>query len=405
MKRFIQILLTVLLTLGTSTAIWAAPPDKVICNSDDVYERLECKQQNIADQLHHTSANVFGPDTKLGENVTPARRMQLNNASIRADRAAVKNNAKVLERQVKAEARGQKGSDLGHLVPLGDEDDFNQDDICDYEQDNHDAECAAIELNDDGELQACNPEKKNKGKGKKGKPKFTGLECDRWFESDDGDVDITGAEEDLEGSYSAMEDSLFDMNVILDDVNDDPEESTASVILGSGETEENCTDGIDNDDDGLIDGEDPDCMGCAIPETNTHLANSVIALRELHATLAGLAGIASAWAGQTVVAAGFGGNTKTAQMPFEVAAAVANIAYIAVDEANKLEAGNMQAAIMDCSAQTANAVAALIDQVAELKDLMQQQHKGIVDNDDENTTEIIQVLNTPHGQREKSWKP
>lgn len=389
MKRFIQILLTVMLTFGASNALLAAPSLK-ICNDSDVYTRLECRQVAIADQLGYTADEVFAEDTPLHGRMKPARLKSIKNSANKADRAALKNDKKMFKKIARAESRGNKGQDLGHLMPnIPADDDGNpkgiaNDDICDYEQGDSNANCAAIEYveADDGSPVPCNPNKKNKGKGKGkggGNDKFDGLECDRWLEEDDEDDMKDGAMQ-LEDTYIETEENLQDMNFQLDLVN----EVLAEPAAVFGENGEN---------------------GCDIPETNTDLNNSVIALRVIHAGLAGGAGISSAWAGQTIVTLGFGGNLKTFQMPFEVAAMLANFAYIAVDEAAKLEAGSMQAAIMKCSADTADAVAALLEEVADLKALMQQEHEAIVDNDDENTTEIINVLNTPHGLRDKFPKP
>ena len=78
MKRFMQSLFTVLLTLGASTVILAVPPDVPgvkTCDDSDftVYEQMKCQQDAIAGQLEHTADVAFGPDTKMRERVNSQR--------------------------------------------------------------------------------------------------------------------------------------------------------------------------------------------------------------------------------------------------------------------------------------------------------------------------------------------
>ena len=95
---------------------------------------------------------------------------RIENARHNANFAMQNNTAKAFKKLAKAGVQGRR--EAGHLVPIGYEDDdmsgFNNDGICDYEQGDNTANCAAIELDESGELQRCNPEKKNKGKGKDG---------------------------------------------------------------------------------------------------------------------------------------------------------------------------------------------------------------------------------------------
>jgi hypothetical protein len=409
-----------LLMLGTSTVILAESPpdsppslpDKSTCDEfSDVYARLECRQKALAKQLTYTSDTVFADNTKMHGYVKPARLKSIRNAKSKANRAVEKNDAKVLKRLAKSESRGHKDQDLGHLVPLGEFDDDDDDDICDYEQDNPNAQCAAIELLNGEDLQVCNPEKKNKGKGK-GKDKggkLDGLECDRWFDSDEGTNETERADMEviamnLDESFIAMEDNLLEMNQRLKDVNDNPNPPVEPARVFMGQQGEN--------------------GGCVIPLINQHLANSVIALRVIHAAAEGLGALTDDSCDQSVVVLGTGGNTSLVCTIFSAATSVANLAYIAVDEADKVQNGNVQAALVKCVQQTGDSIdevkTAIYDLQKQLKDYVEitihKEHEAIkdndnlntttiVDNDDENTTEIIQVLNTPHGQREKSWKP
>jgi hypothetical protein len=359
MKCLIQTLLTLLLTLGTSTAILAAPPPNANCPDPDpekpeeVYSRLECRQQGIANQLTYTSDTVFGDGTPLHGRIKPARLAHIKNGANKAERAALKNDAKMFKRLAKAESKGNKGQDLGHLVPLNSDNDKipapDGDGICDYEQGKSSAKCAAIEVDQNGELQECNPKKKNKGKGK------DGLECDRFVEDDDEADMVLGAME-MEDTYSAVESNLVEMNIILDDINDTLEEDAVLLNLENG--------------------------SCDIPEVDGGLNAHVMRLREIHAAAFGAARITADVTGTDFL----GNNALWVAAAFDTAALATNIAYLLADSELKSQNAGMQAAIMECTAKTAALV-------AELKDLMQKEH-----------ADIINVLNTPHGQRDQHPK-
>ena len=114
--------------------------------------------------------------------------------------------------------------------------------------------------------------------------------------------------------------------------------------------------------------------------------------------------------GQTVVAFGFGGNSRSFAIAFDAIAAVANLAYIAVDEIHKAESGELQMAISTCVQQSAGDIANLQSQILSLQALIQNEHKQIMNNDDNNRDlvmtnlemvkdELIKILNKPLGQR------
>lgn len=386
MRHSIQAVFTVMLTLGASTVILAVPsdvPGVKTCDDSDytVYEQMKCQQDAIASQLEHTADVAFGPNTKMRERVNSTRLKQIKNVKEKAITAKGKNDEKMFKRLARAGARGNKGEDLGHLVPL-DPDDV--DGICDYEAGET---CAAIELDADGNLQECNPKKKNKGKGKSkdqggGNGKFDGLVCDRWFDSEDEEeeLDMEIVALDLNDTLAVTQVNLSDMNNILEDVN--ATESSPSAVVFNAEN-----------------------GGCSIPSTNQHLRNSVIAMRVVHAVAEGAADTAENWCDQTIVAAGFGSNASTACTVLDIATVVANLAYISVEEAANDENDAVQMAIMDCVKRSADAVADLREAVEKLKFQMTSEHGEIMTNDDNNKTEIIQVLNTPHGQRDKHPKP
>ena len=355
---------------GAVSAVLAAAPSKKECTQGDVYERLTCRQAALAEQMEYTSDTVFAEGTKLHQRIKPARLAHIKNSKEKAQRAKRKNTKEAFKRQAKAEAQNKKG---GHLVPLDDVlDDENKDGICDYEQGDEDANCAPIEieLDENGDPIPCNPKKKNKGKGKGGgNPKFEGLECDRFFDSEEASTiseeeDMEEAAEQLEATYSATEDDLIEMNEHLTIVNENLPEGPAAVKTAAN--------------------------GCELPELTPGLAEAVSALRGVHAGLFGGARIATAWFGQDVIAFGFGGNARGAAATFDIAALAANIAYITLDEIHKSESGELQSAVMNCVNQTAGDIALLRDQISDLQDLIQQEHEYIID-----------LLKTPQGRRDE----
>ena len=383
MKSIIQALLSMLLILGPSATVLATPPNKENCDDPDVYERLKCKQGAIANQLAYTSDDIFAEGTKLHGRMSPAHINHIKKSKDKSIRAKKKNDKAFFERQAKSASRGNKGHDLGHLVPLPieydsryNDNDYNGDGICDYEQPSipeyDDAWCLAIEPDEFGDPQKCNPNKKNKGKGKGGSGKFDGFECDRFTDYVDDEEDIKESAEQLEASYDVVEDNLIEMNNALTVIND-----TSPLLV------------FNNAD------------GCVIPSTDPALNAAVILLRHIHASTFGAARIMADIMGQT----GLGFNARAGAAGFDSAALVARLALNAAEDIQRAESGEMQAAIMECAAKTADAVAELRAEIAALKLLMQKEHVDIMANDDQNTTEIINVLNTPHGQRDQHPKP
>jgi len=386
MKRFIQALLTVLLALGASSTILAQ-------ECDNVYVKLTDSQTEFGNQLREIN-NKLDPDKGLGKYLNdnaPNRLEHINNAHAKSDRAVEKYDQKFFKRQAKEAVRGHKKD--GHLVPLNErqDDDENSDGICDYEQGigkKKNAECAAIELvtADDGFLTPCNPKKKNKGKGKA----ENDLECDLWFESvgfpatdEEEQAELTEMNKEacsLLDTYVEAEHEVLEMKYQIEIIDDILEQEEAALVFQS----EN---------------------GCVIPSTYSGLAVAAAVLRGVHAGLVGAAWAADELTGQTVVAAGFGGNTSAAAVIFSGAALIAELAYITADEIVKTKGGEYQEAMMDCITQTNDQVTALAGALEALQTLMQQEHGYIMTNDDENTTEIINVLNTPHGQRDEHPKP
>ncbi|HJW27849.1 MAG TPA: hypothetical protein VJ508_01230, partial [Saprospiraceae bacterium] len=144
-----------------------------------------------------------------------------------------------------------------------------------------------------------------------------------------------------------------------------------------------------------------DCSN--IPSTTPDLALTTGILRQVSVTARGLAGVANTGCQQTAVALGFGGNGSAVCAVFQTAAAVLEVAYTTVDAIRLAEAGELS-----------NATLACLQQVKGNMDnnftTLMNQHNQIMDNDNENTTkimnrleqlraELVTILSTPQGQR------
>lgn len=365
----------------------AAAPAKKDCSDEtqypDAFARVKCRHDAVADQLAYTADEAYAPETPLHGWIKESRLAHIGNAGQRGKRAKQRRTAADFKKLAKSEVRGNRKA--GHLVPLSDFDDVDGDGICDYEQGDESAQCAAIELDEFGELQACNPKKKNKGKGKPGNDKFAGLECDRSFDpeeaaNDDEDAEMELAAEELEATFGAVEDDLRDMNTHLDDVNAALPASAGFAFAAT-------------------------AGSCDVPQPTPGLSEAAAALRGLTAAAQGASAIADSAGGQTAVALGFGGNGRAFATVANAAAMVIELSYITLDEIAGAEAAELQAATMACVSEVAGQVAALQAQ-------MIQQHLDIMANDDENTAaiqtrldeveaELSRLMNTPQGRREE----
>jgi hypothetical protein len=371
-----------LFALGAPSVGFAAPGKKD-CSQGDAFERLKCRHDAVADQLEYTSDTIFADDTKLSQRTKPTRIKHIKNSRAKAQRAKVKNTREKFRKLAKDEARGNKKA--GHLVPLGSADDLDGDGICDYEQGDMNAKCAAVELDDFGELQECNPEKKNKGKGKPGQGKFDGLECDLLFDPDEAstvseEIDMDEAALQMEDTYSAVEDDFIEMNTHLDTLNQNLPADSGPVLAAA-------------------------ANGCVLPELTPGLAEAAAVLRGLTAAGWGAASIMDSATGQTVVVFGSGGNGRAAAVIVDSAALAVELAYITVDEILSAESSSLQDATAQCILKVAGDIAAL-------QALMIQQHGEIIANDDANTAmlqdqietvraQVVRLLNTPQGQRDE----
>lgn len=349
-----------------------AAPGKSNCKElhpTDPFARLACREQAIATQVTYLSDEMFRPGTVLHDRTRPERLTHIRNAKESAVRSARIHGKDAFKKASSNEVLGRKGG--GHLVPMTEADDADGDGICDWEQGRKTASCAPIEpaVDASGKPVACNPEKKNKGKGK------DGLECDRLMDPESTDsADLVDAAEDLDRSYDVAEDNLIEMNQSLEYVNGNV---SRAVQVRS----------------------DPTSPACNVPTVAPGLSDAVSALRATHAALFSVARVGADIGGQDAM----GWNARGVAVKFDVIAGIANLAYITCEEVLKHETGAVQTAIMDCVSKTANEIAALKEQIT-------REHLQIQTNDNANTAtimgqvedvrrEVVDLLNTPQGQR------
>lgn len=368
-------LLAVFASAGSSHLM--AANGKKDCTVGDAYEKLKCRHDGLAEQLEYTANTAFGSSSKLKARIEPSRLKHIQNSNSKGARSVAKNDKTRFKKLAKDEARLNRNA--GHLVPLDpDWDDLNDDGICDWEQPEFvtdDTQCAAIEvlITAEGEevLQACNPMKKNKGKG------TDGLECDRFYDSQDAstveeEIDMEAAAMQMEETYSAVEDTFIEMNEHLDTVNANLPTQEAIVFLEDGN-------------------------GCLTPEVTEGLSEAAAALRGLSAAAQGAASIMDSASGQTVVAFGAGGNGRAAAVIVNSAALAAEMAYITVDEIASAEAAAVQEATLACVKKVADDLAALRAQMINDHNQLKSEHQEL----GEDHVKITNILNTPHGQREE----
>ncbi|MCK4950707.1 MAG: hypothetical protein KAS48_02735 [Gammaproteobacteria bacterium] len=370
---------------------FAVPPGKANC-SGDVYERLKCRSDAISGQLTYTDDMAFAEGTRLSNQITDERRAHISNARIKAENGKSRTNKAKFKKYARNESRSHK-DEIGHFMPLSSADDMDANGICDFEEGNEDAECLAVELDEDGATQACNPYKRNKGKSE-------GLECDVFYDSEDeADVDLVA--EEMEANFIAVESDLMQMNEQLDIANATEENISSASSDISVAASETSADG-----------------GCEIPDASPGLSEAVAALRTIAATVKGAGTIYDAASDQVFVVLGSGGNIASSATAFHYASLAAEIAYIVTDEVYQAEISALQAATTECVVKSADAIAETgekIDDVIELLNALQAQILAskieIKENDDANTSniqtdientrsELSDLLNTPQGKRE-----
>jgi len=213
-----------LISLSIFPSISFSAPGTIECDQIDVYDRIKCKSDAVGDQLLYTS-DVFNTG-KLNQHARPGQLKHINNAKTKAVHEKKITSKERFQKRAKNEAKSRKDT-IGQLIVL---DDYNGNGICDYEENE---ECLAVELDEYGDPQACNPYKRNKGKN-------SGLECDLLYEDVPDDDEFSVAEE-MESSLDAIESDLHVMNTQLDIVNDgEPVTTSRDVVYAEASTNDAC---------------------------------------------------------------------------------------------------------------------------------------------------------------------
>ncbi|WP_224982880.1 hypothetical protein [Geomonas agri] len=374
------------LVITSHTAAWASPPATASCDQTDIYDRLKCKHDGVANQIEFMTG-LFQEGSLLGDKLTAGQREHLKGVKMNTGRSKIKNGASEFKKLAKTGAKSNKNA--CYRVPLSAQDDQNNDGVCDYDQGTLSAKCAAIDLDSNGNKQACNPLKKNKGKGQ------DGLECDQICNADDGVTDaerqdMQAEAEPMEQAYGALEGELHKVNGDLEELNAVAPQALFSM---SAQTVS---------------------AGCDTPVSTPGLDIASGVMRQVSVTARGLAGMAGASCKQTAVALGFGGNGAIVCLAFETAASVLEIAYTTVDEILKSEQGALQTSTLSCLQHTAGSIdsgfATLYTQHADIQRNDNNNATSIKNNSDANTAalmerinqlrnELVTILNTPQGQR------
>lgn len=378
--------LTSVLVIGLDTAAWASPPATASCDQTDVYEKLKCKHDGVASQIEFMTG-LFQEGTLLGDKLTTGQRGQMKGMKMKTGRSKNKNGASDFKKLAKSEAKSNKSA--CYRVPLTAQDDANNDGVCDYDQGNSNAKCAAIDLDDNNDKQACNPLKKNKGKGQ------DGLECDQICNADEAVTDSERLEMEAEAApmdqaYGALEGELHKVNGDLEELNAASPQALVSLAAQTVPS------------------------GCEAPATTPGLDLAAGILRQVSVTARGLAGMSGTGCEQTAVALGFGGNGSVVCLVFETAASILEIAYTTVDEILKSEEGALQSSTLSCLQKTAGSIdsgfTTLYAQHAEIKRNDDNNASSIKNNSNANTAalmerinqlrnELVTILSTPQGQR------
>ncbi|QWV94791.1 hypothetical protein KP004_06330 [Geomonas oryzisoli] len=374
------------LVMNLHTAAWATPPATASCDQGDAYDKLKCKHDGVANQIEFMTG-LFKEGTLLGDKLTAGQRGQMTGVKMKTDRSKHKNGANDFKKLAKSEAKSNKNA--CYHVPLTAQDDGNGDGICDYDQGNPNAKCAAIDLDDNKNKQACNPLKKNKGKGQ------DGLECDQICSPDEALTDSERSEMEAEAApigqaYDALEGELHKVNGDLEELNNAAPQALVSLSAQAVPS------------------------GCETPVTTPGLDLAAGILRQVSVTARGVAGMAGTGCKQIAVALGFGGNGSVVCLVFETAASVLEIAYTTVDEILKTEESALQSSTLTCLQKTAGSIddgfATLYTQHADIKRNDDNNAASIKNNSNANTAalmerinqlrnELVTIMNTPQGQR------
>jgi hypothetical protein len=365
-----------ILSAGAASDCLAAPPQLGSCDDQpNSYAKLKCKHDNVANQIEYMTNNIFAEGTLLGNQLTEGQKGELKSMHSKSARARAKSTADDFKKLAKSEAKSNK--DSCSYVPLSASD---ADGICEPDQGE---KCAAIELDADGNLQECNPKKKNKGKGTKGRAgKTEGLECDQICDTEDAltteeEAEMQAEAEPMDEAYEALGAELYKVNTDLEDLN--------------------------SNSTGLMSVRAASDASCDIPETTPGLDLATGILRQVSVTARGLAGMSGTGCEQTAVALGFGGNGSVVCLVFETAASILEIAYVTTDEILKIESSALQTATLSCLQKMQGDIETgftnLYNQHADIKANDNNNTAKIMNQIEQVRAEVVRLLNTPQGQR------
>jgi hypothetical protein len=377
-----------LVASGTFSAVFAAPPPKEQCTGD-VYERLECKQKGLVKQLEYMVDDNLTSDRPIGEALSASKKKALRSAKTKAQVIKGHVTKDNFKKTVKSIRKNNKKS--CYLVPLNDSADdgypkgIADDGICDWEQGDKTAECAAEE---DRELD-CDPKLK--------RPHPNRRVCAQICETEAAETDMDEEEQELaqelEESYDAMEDSLIETNEVLEEVNTILENEAVKVRVAIN---------------------DPCANIAELPEG---LEESVSYLRGAAAATADIHDGVAAYTRQTIVAVavafgfggGGGGNSSAAGVVTAVIKGVAEMAYVVVDEIVSNRQAEIQKNTFACLQEAVQDIAAvegkvdanammLLNEIMAARTALSEQIELMRE-------EIVRLLCTPPGRRPEFPNP
>ena len=361
-----------LVASGTFSAVFAAPPPKEQCTGD-VYERLECKQKGLVGQLEYMVEDNL-TTRAIGLELSATKKKVLRSEKTKAQVIKGHVTKDNFKKTVKSIRKNNKKS--CYLVPLNYSADdgypkgIADDGICDWEQGDKTAECAAEE---DRELD-CDPKLK--------RPHPNRRVCAQICETEAAETDMDEEEQELaqelEESYDAMEDSLIETNEVLEEVNTILENEAVKVRVAIN---------------------DPCANIAELPEG---LEESVSYLRGAAAATADIHDGVAAYTRQTIVAVavafgfggGGGGNSSAAGVVTAVIKGVAEMAYVIVDEIVSNRQAEIQKNTFAClqkAVQDISTVQGKTDAIAEQIELLRE--------------EVVRLLCTPQGRRPEFPNP
>lgn len=361
----VALVLTVVFGLfvsGAPSAVLAAPLSKKVCTEEDVYDRMECKQNGLVDQLGQmVDENLTSRAIGLTLSESKKKLMKSENEKVKVIKEHVKtDNFKNLVKGIRK--NNKKSCELVPLTEVA----GHINGICEPDLGEL---CAAEDLTSE-----CDP------KLKRPHPNKPGLVCAQICETEAAQTDQDEEEElqlvalELEASYDALEDSLIETNEELYTVNSILESEAVELKMSS----------------------DDSCANIEpLPEG---LEESLTGLRIAAEAAAAVHEGVVAFSRQTIVAvavaAGFGGggggNTSLASEVTAVIAGVAQMAYVIVDEIVSEKQAELEKNTFSCLQKAVLDIATVEGKTDALSDQIEQLRE-----------ELVNLLNTPQGRRDE----